>query len=180
MDERIKRTHSDAVTAASGREDRAMDQRAITERRELSDDERVEMFNRGLFQSTLPNLPDIPGYHLFWATTTNPRDSIQSRLQLGYELVTLDDVPGYGYLRQKDGDFAGAISVNELIAMKIRQELYERYMLANHHYSPLSEEEKLDSVLDGLKNQARGSKGRITVEEGSAALTQRAATPTFS
>jgi hypothetical protein len=71
-DERFKKL------AGVEREARAMKDRAVTENRDISDDERVEMFRQQFFQSSLPDLPKIPGWHMCWLTTTNPRDSIQT------------------------------------------------------------------------------------------------------
>ncbi|HET8730778.1 MAG TPA: hypothetical protein VFM34_06680, partial [Moraxellaceae bacterium] len=58
------------------RDTRRAQERDVTERRELSEDDRLEMFRQQLFNDALPDLPEIPGYHLCWLTTTNPRDSI--------------------------------------------------------------------------------------------------------
>ena len=79
-DERLKKS-------AESRTSRAMKDRAVTENRQISDDERVEMFRQQFFNSALPDLPPVPGFHLCWLTTTNPRDSIPMRLRLGYEPV---------------------------------------------------------------------------------------------
>lgn len=50
-DDRLKKSSS------KNRESRAMTDRAISENREMSEDERVEMFRQNLFQSSLPDLP---------------------------------------------------------------------------------------------------------------------------
>jgi hypothetical protein len=94
-DERLKKS------ADEGRENRAMTDRVITENREVSENERVEMFRQNLFQSSLPDLPDLPGWHMCWLTTTNSRDSIQMRIRLGYEPVKPEDVPGWEYASLK-------------------------------------------------------------------------------
>mgnify|MGYP003631389331 FL=1 len=100
-DERLKKS------ADEGRENRAMTDRVITENREVSESERVEMFRQNLFQSSLPDLPDLPGWHMCWLTTTNSRDSIQMRIRLGYEPVKPEDVPGWEYASLKTGDWQG-------------------------------------------------------------------------
>ena len=87
-DERIKKS------TGLGREDRKMEDRAVSENREINEDERVAMFRQQFFQSSLPDLPKIDGYHTCWLTTTNPRDSLQGRIRLGYEPVKPEDVPG--------------------------------------------------------------------------------------
>ena len=57
-DERLKKMVDPA------RRSRAMDDRAVTENRELSDDDRIQMFRDSFYQSALPDLPEIPGYHV--------------------------------------------------------------------------------------------------------------------
>lgn len=165
-DERLKKS------AAEGRENRAMQDRAVTENRGISDDERVEMFRHQFFQSSLPDLPPIAGWHMCWLTTTNPRDSIQTRIRLGYEPVKPEDVPGWEYATLKTGDWAGFIGVNEMLAFKLPLSLYEKYLREAHHNAPLREEEKLSDVTDMLESQARSSKSRLTLGDGTAEIGQ--------
>lgn len=165
-DERLKKS------AGYGRDSRAMTDRAITNSRELTEDERVEMFRQSFFQSALPDLPKIPGWHCCWLTTTNPRDSIQNRIRLGYEPVKPEDVPGWEYATLKTGDWMGFIGVNEMLAFKLPISLYEKYMLEAHHNAPLREEEKLTDTADFLEQQARASKSRLTVGDGNMEIGQ--------
>lgn len=159
-DERLKKS------AGDGRESLAMQDRNVTENREISDDERVEMFRQQFFQSSLPDLPSIPGWHMCWLTTTNPRDSIQIRIRLGYQPVKPEEVPGWEYATLKTGDWAGFIGVNEMLAFKLPMSLYEKYMLEAHHNAPLREEEKLTDTAEFLEQQARASKSKLQVGEG--------------
>jgi len=163
-DERIKKTAGDSRT------NRVLQDRAVTESRELSEDERVAMFRQQFFQSSLPDLPSIPGWHMCWLTTTNPRDSIQMRIRLGYEPVKADDVPGWEYATLKTGDWQGFIGVNEMLAFKLPLSLYEKYMREAHHDAPLREEEKLTDTAEFLEQQAKSSKSHITVGDGNLAL----------
>ena len=163
-DERIKKDAGDSRT------NRVLQDRAVTESRELSEDERVAMFRQQFFQSSLPDLPAIPGWHMCWLTTTNPRDSIQMRIRLGYEPVKADDVPGWEYATLKTGDWQGFIGVNEMLAFKLPLSLYEKYMREAHHDAPLREEEKLTDTAEFLEQQAKSSKSRITVGDGNLAL----------
>ncbi len=146
--------------------------------RVLSDEERLDEFRKSFFQSVLPDLPPIPGYHVCWLTTTNPRDSIPGRVRLGYEPVKKEDVPGWEYATMKTGDYVGCIGVNEMIAFKLPMSLYEAYMREAHHTQPLYEEEKLSSVLDVIREEAAmaaksGARGiKFEVEEGMAELGQ--------
>lgn len=163
-DERLKK-HAD-----EGRENRQMTDRVITENREVSESERVEMFRQNLFQSSLPDLPDLPGWHMCWLTTTNSRDSIQMRIRLGYEPVKPEDVPGWEYASLKTGDWQGFIGVNEMLAFKLPISLYEKFMMEAHHDAPNREEGKLRDTADFLAQQAEGSGSNIVQGDGSKSL----------
>lgn len=136
------------------REDRRAQDRKVTEAREVSEDDRLEMFRNQLFNHALPDLPDIPGYHMCWLTTQNPRDPIYRRIQLGYEPVKADEIPGMAHASIKTGEYAGMIGVNEMIAFKLPLSLYERFMQEAHHDAPLREEDKLAEVAEMMREQA--------------------------
>lgn len=157
-DERIKKSPGD------DKAERAMEDRAVTENRELSDADRLELFRSTLNQSHLPNLPPIPGYHVCWLTTTNPRDSIQRRLMLGYELIQSKDVPGFELTSVKSGDFTGYIGVNEMVAAKLPESLYRLYMTESHHVAPNKEEERMNATVDTIREEA--AKRNLKVKEG--------------
>jgi hypothetical protein len=159
-DERLKKSSD------NGRASRGMSDRSVTENREISDDERVEMFRQQFFQSALPDLPKIPGYHTCWLTTTNPRDSIQGRVRLGYEPIKPEDVPGWEYATLKTGDWVGCIGVNEMLAFKLPASLYERYMHEAHYAAPLREEQKLADTADMLADQAKRKGSRVSLGDG--------------
>lgn len=159
-DERLKKS------AGDGRENRAMQDRAMAENRQVTEDERVEMFRQQFFQSSLPDLPPIDGYHVCWLTTTNPRDSIQMRIRLGYEPVKPEDVPGWEYATLKTGDWVGFIGINEMLAFKLPLSLYEKFMREAHHDAPLREEEKLTETAEFLEQQARASKSKLSMGDG--------------
>ena len=166
-DERLKKS------AGEARNSRAMEDRAVTQNREITEDERVEMFRQQFFQSSLPELPKIPGWHTCWHTTTNPRDSIQMRIRLGYEPVKPEDVPGWEYATLKTGDWQGFIGVNEMLAFKLPISLYEKYMREAHHDAPMREEEKLTDTAEFLEQQARASKSKLQVGEGNLEMGQQ-------
>jgi hypothetical protein len=165
-DERLKKS------ADEGRANRAMVDRNTTENREVTEDERVEMFRQNLFQSSLPDLPDIPGWHMCWLTTTNPRDSIQQRIRLGYEPVKPEDVPGWEYASIKTGEWQGFIGINEMLAFKLPMSLYEKFMMEAHHDAPLREEGKLTETADFLEDQAKASGSRIEQGDGNKGLAE--------
>jgi len=128
--------------------------RQVTEDRELSEDDRLEMFRNQLFNDALPDLPGLPGYHMCWLTTTNPRDPIYRRMQLGYEAVKAEEVPGMAHAAIKTGEYAGMIGVNEMLAFKLPLSLYEKFMQEAHHDAPLREEDKLAEVAEMMREQA--------------------------
>ena len=156
----------------------AEDRKDAATHRTLSDDERLDEFRKSFFQSVLPDLPSIDGYHVCWLTTTNPRDSIPARVRLGYEPIKPEDIPGWAFTGIKSGEYAGCIGVNEMIAFKLPMHLYEAYMREAHHNQPLMEEEKLTSVIDVIREEAAsaaksGSRGiKFEMEEGMADLGQ--------
>jgi hypothetical protein len=78
VDDRLKKE------LGASRRTREVEDRKVTQDRAVSEDDRLEMFRQQLFNDALPDLPELPGYHTIWLTTTNPRDSIHpSRLANG-------------------------------------------------------------------------------------------------
>ncbi len=160
MDDRLKKE------LGVSRQSRAAEDRPVTENREISEDERLEMFRMNLYNDALPSIPDIPGYHVCWLTTTNKNDTIQMRLRLGYELIRGDDVPGMELVTQKTGEYAGCVAVNEMIAAKLPLSLYYRYMQEAHHDAPLREEDKLAETAEIMREQAERSGSRLLEGDG--------------
>jgi len=158
--------------------DRMTDNREFDER-DISDAERLEIFRLAMFQNQLPQLPAIPGYHLCWLTTANPRDSIQGRTRLGYVLIQASECPGWDANAVTQGPYAGCIGVNEMVAAKLPLRLYELYMTEAHHNAPLAEEGKLTAALDAIRAQAQGQKAPISLEDGQAMLGKRPRKPRF-
>lgn len=182
------RTQSDRLSAdvrtskdpGTDHRDADMDSRSVTENRQISDAERVEAFRMAHFQFALPDLPKIPGYHVCWCTTTNPRDTIQMRTRLGYELVRGHDIPGWNGTAIKGGQFDGCIGVNEMIAMKLPLRLYELFMTEAHHNQPNFEQDKLNIAMQEAAAQAAAAKAAIEEEGGTAALKQKVRAPRFT
>lgn len=149
-----------------GRRDdtRRAQERNVTESRELNEDDRLEMFRNQLFNDALPDLPELPGYHMCWLTTTNPRDPIYRRIQLGYEPVRAEEVPGMAHASIKTGEYAGMLGVNEMLAFKLPMSLYTKFMQEAHHDAPLREEDKLAEVAEMMREQAE--RAGATMYEG--------------
>lgn len=159
-DERLKKE------LGVGRQSREMEDRQVTENRNVTDDDRLEMFRAQLFNDALPDLPDMPGYHVCWLTTTNPRDPIHRRIQLGYEPIKASDVPGMEFASVKTGEWSGLIGVNEMIAFKLPESLYQRFMQEAHHDAPLREENKLTETAEIMRQQAEGSGSTLFEGDG--------------
>jgi hypothetical protein len=149
-----------------GRQDRAMIDRQVAENREVSEDDRLEMFRAQLFNDALPDLPDMPGYHVCWLTTTNPRDPIHRRIQLGYEPIKAAEVPGMEFASIKTGEWSGLVGVNEMIAFKLPMSLYQKFMQEAHHDAPLREENKLAETAEIMRQQAEGSGSTLFEGDG--------------
>lgn len=177
----IKRIRKDAAS----REDRAMKDRAITQRRQLTDEERVELLKRANFQSSLPNLPRIPGWHVCWVSTTHPNDTPQGREQLGYTYIRREEVPEFTYNDQKSGDYPGIVTWREMVGMKIPLSTYQAFMEELHHNEPSRQEENIynEALQAGeVAAQAakRGGKMRApVVDSGTAELGQARDVPNF-
>jgi len=174
--ESLKRGEED-----TSRQNRELDERAQVEDRALTDEERLLMFRQSFFQDALPNLPPIPGYHTCWLTTTNPRDTIQMRTRLGYELIKADELgPAWVQESQKTGEHAGLVTINEMIAAKLPLSLYEAYMLEVHHTQPAQEQRKLTDTVDTIRREAEEQhKAKVIEFEGTAALRKEARAPRF-
>lgn len=181
--ENLKRARSERV---GSRGNRSSKDRAISQSRELTDSERVDMLRRSFFQSALPDLPKRAGWHNCWLTTQNPRDPVHGRLRLGYQLIQADDIPGFEHLAIKDGPFKGAVSVNEMIAAELPTHLYESFMRAVHFDAPMQEEEAIYNDAMATSEEAqqtarRGGKMKAPIiEVGTQELGQPRSAPTFS
>lgn len=147
--------------------------RPISENREVMDLDRLEAFRQSFAAEKLPKLPDIPGKHCCWLTTTNNADPIYRRLKWGYTLMKAADHPGWEAAAIRTGDYAGCIGEGEMIAAMIDIELYQMMMTEWHYTQPLNEEGKLRSALDIIEEEARKKKARLDIEEGTRQLGRR-------
>lgn len=164
---------------AQNRAGRDEGDRSLSEDRQVMDPTRLEQFRQNFTAEKLPNLPEIPGYHVCWLTTTNNSDPVYRRLRLGYELIKGSEVPGFESSQIKGGEYDGCIGVGEMIAAKLPLELYEVYMTEVHHTQPLEEEGKLRSVIEVIEREAQRKKARVDVEDGSQRLGKTVGRPKF-
>lgn len=162
-------------------DERGQNERELYEDRERDEEERLELFLDTQHQTVLPNLPTMDGYHVCWLTTSNPRDSIPWRLQVGYELIRIEDCPQWQGSETQTGKLSGVVSVNEMVAARIPISLYNKLMKAVGHALPLVEEEKVRNQSQTFQQLARSRGLRVEEGEGTAEIVQRAGSmPVFT
>lgn len=133
----------------------------------VSAEERRRMFRSEWFQEALPTLPEIPGFHTCWLSTTNQYDPIHKRLRMGYTPVTPQDLPdGYDHLKMKSGEHEGFIAVNEMLAYKIPLDVYQDIMREMHHDAPMDEQTKIKIQQEQLLNAKDSNGKRLGQVEG--------------
>jgi len=156
MDGRLKKSLS-----AGGRETRASEDavRQAPEEQFHSTQERRRMWSDEWTQSALPKVPEMPGWHLCWLSTTNSYDSIDKRIRLGYVPVRADELPGFENFKVKAGEDVGFIACNEMRLYKIPMDVYQDVMLQMHHERPMEEADKIRVQVENLQG-ARDSRGR--------------------
>ena len=132
-------------------------------------------------QSALPKVPDIPGWHLCWLSTTNGYDSIDKRMRLGYVPVRADELPGFDNYRVKAGEDIGFIACNEMRLYKLPMDVYQEVMTQMHHEAPKEEADKVQVQVDQLQgNRDSSGKSLGSVEgEGFGNLNRNVQTPVF-
>lgn len=130
----------------------------------LSVEQRRAMIRSEFLQEALPRVPDIPGYHTCWLSTTNSYDPINKRIRLGYRPVSVDEIAGFDSMKMNSGEFAGCVSCNEMLLFKIPVDMYQAIMQEFHHNMPLEEEEALKrNLVDEAAVDSKGKKlGQIT------------------
>lgn len=178
MDSRLKKTLN-----AGGRESRSSQDlsRAAPEEAFISKQERRKMWSDEWTQSALPKVPEIPGWHLCWLSTTNGYDSIDKRMRLGYVPVRADELPGFDNYRVKAGEDVGFIACNEMRLYKLPMEVYQDVMTQMHHDAPNEESDKVQVQVEQLQgNRDSSGKSLGSVEgEGFGNLNRNVQTPVF-
>ena len=155
MESRLKKS-----LTAGGRESRASEDvvRQAVQEQFLSAQDIDKMWSDEWTQSALPKVPDIPGWHLCWLSTTNSYDSIDKRIRLGYVPVKAEELPGYDNYRVKAGEHIGFIACNEMLLYKLPMDLYQDVMAQMHHDAPLEEANKIRVQAEQI--QGRDSSGK--------------------
>lgn len=158
------RTQKSADTAARGSRALEDHDRVNDAGTELTLEEQRQLLRNEFQQEALPTVPEIPGYHLCWLSSTSSYDPIHKRMRIGYRPVRAEELIGFEQMRMKSGEFEGCISCNEMLLFKIPTEIYQRIMQEFHHNMPLEEEQALKSrLIDENARDSRGKKlGQIT------------------
>lgn len=163
----FSRNNDDARVAKRDGEGASRNDRATTDERSITGDREVTDIIRGserraLLRDTntlLPPPPAVDGYHSFWATTTNTKDTVESRQRLGYTFITRAEAPsGYDLGTLKSGDSTtDRIMCNEMVAMKIPLDIWKEDMMDLHHTMP---NERAKSIKDRISfdEDGRGKK----------------------
>lgn len=178
MDSRLKKS-----LTVGGREDRAIHDsvREAPEDKFVSAEQRRKMWKDEWTQSALPAVPEIPGWHLCWLSTTNGYDSIDKRIRLGYVPVKAEEIPGYENYRVKAGQHDGYIACNEMLLYKLPMEVYQEVMTAMHHDAPLEDAEKIRIQAEQLQGKDSSGKRLGSVEgEGLGNLDKPVPVPVFA
>ena len=155
MDSRLKRNLNTGDRDNRGIRDTI---REAPEDKLASSDERRKMWKDEWQQSALPVVPEIPGWHVCWLSTTNSYDSSEKRIRLGYVPVKADELPEMRNNRVKAGEHEGYVACNEMLLYKIPMELYQDVMAHFHHDAPQEEANKIK--LQAEQNVGRDSRGR--------------------
>lgn len=169
--DRIASRKDDRKAPLSGEEDRkgreAEDEERLDDGLELTQEERDQMLRDGAMQDYLPTPPKRKGTHWFWASTTmEGPGNIQYYKRLGYELVKLTDpsIKGWAEATRSaaSGQYADYVTVNEMVLMKISEDLYQRYMKIVHHHKPNDETQRVRDMVENMKASV-GSQNLRTV-----------------
>jgi hypothetical protein len=177
-DERLKK---DAGQSARASRDNADVDRVQQDGSSLSASERRRMLRQDWTQEILPTVPDMPGFHTCWVSTTNSTDPIHKRMQIGYVPVKITEVPGFDQYKVDGGQFDGCVACNEMLLFKIPMEIYQDLMAIYHYDMPLEQEQAIrDRVTNTTEVDSNGR--QLTSVEGDFATLGRAAsrTPTFA
>ena len=163
MESRLKKS-----ITAGGRHTRASEDhsRLPAEESFASTQDIDQMWSDEWTQSALPKVPDIPGFHLCWLSTTNSYDTIDKRIRLGYTPVLADELPGFENYRVKAGEHVGHISCNEMLLFKIPMDLYQRVMTHFHYQKPLEATQAIMERMEELQQGVDSSGHRLLKTEG--------------
>lgn len=160
VDDRLKRsTDGDSRLHAS-------EDRTAVDEREVEDNRREEASIDDWSFDKLPQLPVIPGYKTIWLSTTHKQDTISRRQKLGYTPIRPEEAPDLSAYASLSGEAAGVIQCEELVAYKLPEEKWIKYMTHFHHTRPLMDESGIKEEIERIQEQAMSYKGKVEYEGG--------------
>lgn len=173
-DERLKK---DAGVTVRGSRENEDTPRTHDDGGSLSAEQRRRLLRQEWVHDILPRPPAIPGFHLCWLSTTNSTDPIHKRMQMGYQPVKFQEVPGFHQYKVEGGEFDNCIACNEMLLFKVSEERYQDLMTIYHHDMPLEQEQ---SIYEKVSSQGEiDSNGRqLNIVEGDFNQLGRSATRT--
>ena len=178
MDSRLKKSLN-----AGGRETRASHDsvREAPQEKFVSSEERRKMWKDEWTQRALPAVPEIPGWHFCWLSTTNAYDSIDKRIRLGYVPVKAEEIPGFENNRVKSGQHDGYIACNEMLLYKLPMDIYQEVMAEMHHNAPLEDAEKIRVQAEQMQGRDSSGKSLGSIEgEGLGEIDKPIPAPVFA
>lgn len=178
-DERLKK---DAGQASRASRDSADVDRVTNDGSSLSDYERRRLLRQEYVQEILPSLPDLPGFHLCWVSTTSSVDTIHQRQKVGYLPVRISELKGFDQFKIDGGQYDGCVACNEMLLMKLPMQVYQDLMAIYHHDMPLEQEQAIRDRVNGEQYHDSADKALVTVEGEFNQLgrPKTARTPTFA
>lgn len=148
----------------------------------LTAEQRRRLLRQEWVQTILPQLPELPGFHMCWVSTTNATDPVHKRIQLGYTPVKASELLGFDQYKVADGgQFEGCIACNEMLLFKIPMEIYQDIMTIYHHDIPLEQEQSIRERVYGSKEIDSNGRNLSEVEGDFNQLGRATSrTPTFA
>lgn len=178
-DDRLKKSSGADIR---GSRDGADADRVSTDGSSLTAEQRRRLLRQDWTQTILPQLPELPGFHMCWVSTTNSTDPVHKRIQLGYTPVSANELPGFDQYKIADGgQFDGCIACNEMLLFKIPAQVYQDLMTIYHHDIPLEQEQGIRDRVYG-NNEVDSNGRRLGEVEGdfNSMGRQPTRTPTFA
>jgi hypothetical protein len=142
-------------------------------------EQRRALFRNEWTQEALPKPPEIPGYHMCWLSTTNSYDPIHKRIRMGYEPVSMSEVPGFEHYKMQSGEYEGYVACNEMLLFKLPNDIYQAMMEELHYHAPLAEEEHMKANALLSQRDSNGKQLGMVEGEGFGSLGSKTAVPTF-
>ena len=128
---------------------------------------------RAVFDDTLlPNLPQRPGWHRCWVSTTHNNDTPMRRRRLGYRFTTYDEVKAQGWgsdeyaVKDASHVYHGCVMWREMIAMETPEENFIAIMRELHHDQPMEQSRGIYESLEAAGEEITDRGGRIAMAPG--------------